>query len=112
MLNAAAAVASGFEFERDEQHKNEQDDACHDDLPVAAPDGRERCAGVPPWCGMESRTTCASGAMNSRSACHTIKTEHGALRTTRSATLPISSRSNDERPCVPITMRSIFALVA
>jgi hypothetical protein len=36
----------------------------------------------------------------------TVGTGQEALRTTRSATLPIISRLNPVRPCVPITMRS------
>ena len=48
-----------------------------------------------------------SGTTNSCSGWRTVSTGHGAVRATRSATLPISQWETAPRPCVPVTMRSI-----
>src|SRR5512145_494256 len=42
----------------------------------------------------------------------TTSTEHGARRTTFSATLPKSTYMRPVRPCVPITMRSTWWALA
>ena len=42
----------------------------------------------------------------------TVSTGHGALRTTASATEPVSMCSQSTRPCIPITMRSMSLAVA
>ena len=39
--------------------------------------------------------------------CLTVRTGHGAVRTTRSATLPISRCATAPRPCVPMMIRSM-----
>jgi hypothetical protein len=49
---------------------------------------------------------------NSRSGCLTVSTGHDAVRTTRSATLPTSNWATVPRPCVPMTMRLMFADLA
>ena len=49
---------------------------------------------------------------NSRSGCLTVSTGHDAVRTTRSATLPTSNWASVPRPCVPMTMRLMFADLA
>lgn len=46
------------------------------------------------------------GIAKRRFESRTTSTEHGALRTTRSATLPIIRCSMPVRPCEPMTMRS------
>ena len=48
----------------------------------------------------------ASGSTNSRSGWRTVSTGHGAVRTTRSATLPIRRCATAPRPRVPRTIRS------
>ena len=50
-----------------------------------------------------------SGSTNSCSGCLTVSTGQGAVRTTRSATLPITRCATAPRPCVPITSRSVPA---
>src|SRR5205809_675284 len=54
----------------------------------------------------------ASGSTNSRSGWRTVSTGHGAMRTTCSATLPISRWAMAPRPCVPITIRLMALLFA
>jgi hypothetical protein len=54
----------------------------------------------------------ASGTTNSCWGCLTVSTGHGAVRTTRSATLPMTTWANPPRPCVPTTMRSVLASLA
>jgi hypothetical protein len=54
----------------------------------------------------------ASGRANSRSGCLTVSTGQDAKRTTRSATLPIRRCATAPRPCVPITITSIWFAIA
>lgn len=63
-----------------------------------------RAHGWPQACAGSTR---ASGSTNSCSGCFTVKTGHGAVRTTRSATFPIMRCARAPRPCVPSTIRSI-----
>ena len=51
--------------------------------------------------------TSASGSTNSCSGCRTVRTGQGAVRTTRSETLPINRCAKPLRPCVPITIKSV-----
>ncbi len=54
----------------------------------------------------------AHGMTNSCSGCLTVRTGQVALRTTFSATLPMSTCARPVRPCVPMTIRSTFSSLA